>query len=269
MPAFKKAGCIKAVPYVVKLAGKLVVVRAYFLRLLPYGKLRRFENLEYKYGVMRGERASALGNHIGLRQVVFIAGIDYCRHGVVGILLYGVVHRAFARGAAGAVVVHAQAAADVDKLYAEAKLGKLDIELRCLAKRVFDNAYLVDLAADVEVYELQTVLHVATVEYVDSLQQLAGVEAELALVAPALAPFAGTRARQFDANAHIGPHLEPLRYFGNHAQLVELLDHKVYATTHLLCQQSKLDVGFVLVAVAYDKGVFGYIGGKHCVQLRL
>ena len=50
------------------ISSKLVVVRAYFLRLLPYGKLRRFEHLEYEYGVMRGERASALGIKNALRE---------------------------------------------------------------------------------------------------------------------------------------------------------------------------------------------------------
>ena len=136
------------------------------------------------------QRAAALGDDIGLTQIVFLAGVDEGRHGVVGILLNRIVHRALAGTAAGAVIVDTQAAADVDKVDVEAHLRELDIELRGLAQGVLDAAYHRHLAADVEVYQLEAVLDVMTLEDIESLEQLRRIEAELRLVAAALLPFA-------------------------------------------------------------------------------
>ena len=113
--------------------------------------------------------------------------------------------------------------------------------------------------------QLQTILNVAFFQNIQSLEQLRGVEPELALVASALAPFAGTCRGQFDAYSHIGTHFKPLADFGNHPQFVELFHNEVYFATHLLRQQSQLDIGGILVAVAYYQRILVDVGAENGV----
>ena len=120
-----------------------------------------------------------------------------------------------------------------------------------------------------EMYQFEAVLHVAALQYIDSFKKFRRIEAELALVATTLAPFARASARQLDAYAHIRPHLQPLRYIGDHTQLIELLHHQIYAAPHLLGKQRQLDIRLILIPIADYKGILGDICGKHSMQLRL
>ncbi len=75
---------------------------------------------------------------------------------VVGVLLQRVVHARVRRGV-GAVVVHAQPAADVDVRDVHAQRAQLDVEARDLLQRRLDEPDVGDLAAEVEVDQLQDV----------------------------------------------------------------------------------------------------------------
>ncbi len=132
---------------------------------------------------MGGKRAPALCDDIGLRKIVFGAGIDQSRHRVIGIFLDGIVHGALGCGITSAVIVYAQTAADVHETYVEAHFRELHIELRSLAQSVLYVAYLGNLAAYMEMNQTQALLHLVAFQEVKGLKKLAGIETELRLVA--------------------------------------------------------------------------------------
>jgi hypothetical protein len=146
---------------------------------------------------------------------------------------------------------------------------KLHVELCRLAQRRLYAPYLGDLTADVEVDELQAVLHIDFLQNVQSLQQFTRIEAELAGVAAALLPFACARRGELDADADVGPYTELLRHVGDDLQFVDLLHHEEDALAHLLRQQGQLYVALVLVAVADDERVVVHVGGNDGVELGL
>ena len=137
-----------------------------------------------------GQRAAALGYDVGMGEVILLAYVHQRRHRVVDILLDRVVHRVLARTGTGAVVVDAQSAPYVDKLDVESHLAELGIELHRLAQRIFYAADFCDLAADVEMDELQPFLHLVLLQERQRLKEFAGIESEFADIAAALFPFA-------------------------------------------------------------------------------
>ena len=240
------------------------------LKVLAHLRLRGdIGHLEHQNAVMGRERAPSLGNDVGMGDGVAVGSVDEGVDAVVDIFLNGVVDRALGIAGAGAVVIDAEASAAVDELDVEAHGVELHEKLRGLSQRRLDAAYLGDLAADVEVDELEAVLHAAPLEHLGGLEELAGVEAELAGVAAALFPFAGARGGELDADAYLGPHLERAGGLEDALQLVELLGHEEHLLAHLLRQQRQFDVALILVAVADDKAVGVHVGGQHCVELGL
>ena len=125
------------------------------------------------------------------------------------------------------------------------------------------------LASYVEVYQAQAVLYVIFLENLKRLEQFARCEAELACIAAALFPLAAALRGKLDADAYVGAHAKALANLCNPLQLVELLHHKENAAAHLLCQQGKLNVAVVLVAVAdYERVAVG-VHCNHGVKLGL
>ncbi len=202
MPRLEKVLLVELVPYRVKLFDQLVLVAAQLLVLAPAGEACGLQRLDDEYGMMCGQGASALGDDVGLWQVVLAAGVDYGVYRVVGILLDGVVHGAFRGRGAGTVIVDPEASADVDEFHAESELGELDVELHGLTQGVLYAAYLCDLAADVEMDELQPVGDLVFLEEVHGLEQFGGIEAEFRLVAARLLPFPRAGVGELDADAH-------------------------------------------------------------------
>ena len=130
-------------------------------------------------------------------------------------------------------------------------------------------AYLGDLTADVEVYELEAVAHLLLLKEIEGLEQFAAGEAELTAVASAFFPLATARGGQLDADADVGLHVQLACQLGDEFQLVELLHHEEDALAHLLCQQGQLYEALVLIAVADDEGIGIHVGGYHRMKLRL
>src|SRR5205807_267152 len=89
-----------------------------------------------------------------------------------------------------AVVVDAQAAADVEILDAGADAVQLAINARRFGEGALDVADIGDLAAEVEVDELQAILHAALLEVIERLERFGQRQAELGAEARAVAPAA-------------------------------------------------------------------------------
>ena len=82
---------------------------------------------------------------------------------IVGVFLESVIDRGFEIGLR-AVVVDAQAAADIQKLEAGADAVQLNIHAGGFRQSILDAADIGDLAAQMKVNELQTVGHAALLE---------------------------------------------------------------------------------------------------------
>src|SRR5687767_7260289 len=85
---------------------------------------------------------------------------------VVGVLLERVVDARLEIGLR-AVVVDAKAAADVEELETGARLHELGVNARRLVEGAFDDPDVGDLAAEVEVQELEAVLHPMALQYLE------------------------------------------------------------------------------------------------------
>ncbi len=120
-----------------------------------------------------------------------------------------------------------------------------------------------------EMYQLEAVLHAAFFEYAQGFEQFGRIEAEFALVAAALGPFARAGAGELDTYADVGTYAEAFGYVGDKPQFVQLFHHQVYTATHLLGQQCQLDIALVLVSVADYQGIGVGVGGQDGVQFGL
>jgi hypothetical protein len=212
-------------------------------------ELARAQDLGHQHGVVRGQGAAGLGHDRRLADLGLGAGLRQVVDHVVGVLLHRVVHRRLEVGR-GAVVVDAQAAAHVEPLDLAAHARQRDQRVGRLAQRVLERADLGDLAAEVEVQQLQAVEHALLLELLDHLHDLARGQAELGAVAAGLLPAAGALAGELAAQAHLGPDVERLGDAQDRLDLAELLDHDDRRDAELGREQRHLDVLVVLVAVA-------------------
>ena len=143
---------------------------------------------------------------------------------------------------------------------------QLDIELRRFAQSCFYTAYLGHLAANMEMDQLQAIRQVFLFQKVERLQQLARRQAELAGISSALFPFAATGRGQLDADADIRADIQLFGHLGDQNQLVDLLDNQKNPFTHFLCQQSQLDIAFILIAVADDQRIGIRVDRNHRME---
>ena len=269
VPVFKHGARVQVVPDVIQVAHELVAALRGFVLLLHLRQRRRLEHVDDEHRVVRRERASALGYDVRVGQAVAVGRVDKGIDTVVDVLLYGVVHRAFAAGRACAVVVYAEPSAAVHEVDVVAQLVQLYVKLRRFAQRSLYAAYLRYLAPYVEVYQPQAVAHVLLVEQLERVEQLGARQAELAGVAAAVLPLATARGGQLYAYAEVRADVELLGHAGYGVKLVELLHDDEYALAHLLGEQGQLYVALVLVAVADDERVALALHGYHRVQFRL
>ena len=178
---------------------------------------------------------------------------------VVGVFLERVVDRRFEVGLA-AVVVDAESAADVEVLDAGTDAGQLDVDAGGLVDGVLDVADVGDLAAEVEVDQLQAVGHAALLEVVDRFEHLGQGQAELAAEAGRVLPAAGAARGQLDAHADDRTDLPLLGVADDGLQLGELLDDGDDVLADLAGQDGHLDELVVLEAVADDRRFGAAVG---------
>jgi hypothetical protein len=117
----------------------------------------------------------------------------------------------------------------------------------------FHDADVGNLAAEVEVQQLEAVLHAVRLELFEPLPDLGHGQAELGAVAARRLPPAAAAGRQLDAHADVRPHAHLAGVLQYQAQLGVLLDHRNDAPAHLLSQHRHLDELGVLEAVADDR----------------
>src|SRR6478752_308942 len=178
---------------------------------------------------MRGDRASALAHDGWYGHFRFDARGLHVRHDV-GRVLFELVVFGCVKVGLGAVVVDRETAAHVDVAHLAAELGQLHIDVRRFLHRVLDGDDARDLAADMEVQQLQAVEHVALGQAIDDLDHLRGREPELGAVPRGICPTADALGRQF----------------GSHAE--QRLDAELFGSS-----ERDLDVARVFVAVADDQ----------------
>ena len=174
-------------------------------------------------------------------------------HDVVGVLLHRVVHR---RGEVGlrAVVVDAQAAAHVEVLQRRAQLAQLDVEAARLAQRVLDAADGGDLAAEVEVQQLEAVEQVVARAGSRSPRPSRAATGRTSSGRRPTPPTCPRRAADSLTRMPMrGRTPILLGDLGDQRQLGRLLDDEDDRAAQLRGEQRGLDVLLVLVAVADDQ----------------
>ena len=164
---------------------------------------------------------------------------------------------------ARAVVVDAEAAADVDVLESRAEARELRVHHRELVDRVLDAADVVQLRARVAMHQLQAVEHAVRAQHLDDLEHLGREQAELGAVSCGLAPSPRALGRELDAHADLRPHLVLLGVAQDVAELGEVLDHRDDRTAELGGEYHRLDVAVVLEAVADDQALGRVAGHRH------
>src|SRR5438874_2669046 len=103
---------------------------------------------------------------------------------------------------------------------------QLDEDAARLGQRSLDAADIGDLAAEMEVDQLQAIGHVALLEVVEGLEHLGQGQAELGAIAGAGTPTTRTARRQLDADAEHRPYPQLLRVADDRLQFGELLDDR-------------------------------------------
>ncbi len=207
-------------------------------------------------------RAPGLAHDHRMRDVARVADARDPVDHIARVLVERVVHRGGEIGAA-AVVVDAEAAADVDVLQSRAHELELRVHVRELVDRVLDAADVLQLAARVAVHQLQAVEHVARLEHVEQLEDLGDEQAELGLLAGGGAPAPGALAEELHAHADARAHLVGVRVLEDEPELLEVLDHRDDGAAELGGERHRLDVAVVLEAVADDEALGRVLGHGH------
>jgi hypothetical protein len=136
-----------------------------------------------QHRMVRGHRAPAFGDDARRRQPFGLAGLGQRLHDARCVVVDAVVDRVVA-AAARAFVVDAKAAADIDMADVRAEPRQFDEVARRLAHAGGDVAHVGNLAAHVEVQQLQAVAHAGVAQRLPQVQQLARVEADSLLSPP-------------------------------------------------------------------------------------
>ena len=129
------------------------------------------QHVEDEHAVIGDHGPARLGDDRRVRDLGLVADALDAEDDVVGVFLEGVVDRRHEVGLR-AVVVDAQAAADVEVLDAGADAVQLDVDPGRLGQGRLDVADVGDLAAEVEVDELKAVGHVALLEVLERFEDL-------------------------------------------------------------------------------------------------
>ena len=139
---------------------------------------------------MGDDGAPRFGDDVRAGDPGLVADVLHLVDDVVGVLLDGVVDAGkIAR--LGAVVIDPQAAADIDVLQADPELLHLHVDAGPLDEGVLDLVDLGDLAADMEMEELEVVEHPFFLQDVDGGDDFRDAQAELGILAAGGGPFAG------------------------------------------------------------------------------
>ncbi|MNQ86855.1 hypothetical protein D3C85_1020590 [compost metagenome] len=229
-----------------------------FRLLLEVGDLRHFVvmaldvgHLHHQHGMVRGHGAAALGEDMRVRQALRVAELLEHPDHHAGVVVHVVVDRAgIAR--VGAVVVHTQAAADVDVVHRQAEVAQFGVVADGFLEAVLVVGQVGDLRAHVEVQQAHALVQAGLAETLDHREDLRGGEAELGLLAAGVGPLGRGQGRQAHAQAHLRRDLELGGDVDDELDLGFLLDDDEDVVAELLPHQRQADELAVLVAVADD-----------------
>ncbi|MCY1432142.1 hypothetical protein D9M71_481320 [compost metagenome] len=151
-----------------------------------------------------------------------------------------------------AIVVHAQAATDIDVVNRQAEVAQLAVVADRFLEAVLVVRQVGDLRAHVEVQQANALVQARRAETLDHRQQLRRRQAELGFLAAGVCPLARRQGRQAHAQADLRLDLERGRFFDHQADFGFFLDHDEHVVAELLAHQRQADELAVLVAVADD-----------------
>ena len=210
------------------------------------------EDLDDEHGVGGGDGAAGLGDNVGHGHARGRADFADVEDDVARVFLERIVHgRLEVR--ARAVVVDAESAADIEVAHRETHLGELAVEARGLGDGRLDRDDVRHLRSDVEMHELEALLHLRGAQFLDGEKDLGGVEAELGVVAGGERPLALAARLEFYAEADHGLHAGLLRDLDDVVDLGDLLDDDDDLLAELAAEEREADVVVVFVAVADDE----------------
>ena len=216
--------------------------------------VRDVEDVRHEHRVEGGDRASGLGHERRRRDLLLVADRLDRVDDVVRVLLDRVVHGGV-EGRLRAVVVDAEAAAEVQVLDRHAERAELGVDAPGLADRVLDLPDVGDLRADVEVEHHHRVEHPAALQDLDGLEDLGRRQPELRGLAARLRPLARPARVELDPHAEEGLHARAAG--ATREDPVELGDLLEDEDDLLAAAGSPFramrDAGVVLVAVADDQ----------------
>ena len=158
------------------------------------------EHVEDQHAVVGDHGPAGFADDRGVLDARLVADFLDVEDDVVGVFLKAVVD-AGAEVGLGAVVVDAEAAADVDVLEARAEALQFGVDADQLDDGVLDVADVVDLAAEVEVEQVEAVAHAVVAEVFQGVDDFADEQAELGAHAAGLFPAAGALGGELHAHA--------------------------------------------------------------------
>src|SRR5690606_5094338 len=167
-------------------------------------------DLEQQQRVVCGECTAGLADHVRHGQLVLPAGLRNRIDHVVCVLLQRVVHACHRRGVR-TVVIHAQAAANINVGNVNTQCTKLCVEPRDFLKSALDVADVSDLAAKVEVDELQDVQPSEIAQAIHEHHQLGRAQAELGALTTRLGPASEAGRCELDSDTRGGRYAHFIR----------------------------------------------------------
>ena len=224
-------------------------------------------HLHHQHGVVSGQGAAAFGEDVRVRQALRVAEFLEHAHYHAGVVVHVVVDRT---GVARvrAVVVHAQATADVDVVHRQAEVAQFAVVTNGFLEPVLVVGQVGNLRAHVEVQQADALVQAGCAEALDHRQQLGCRQTEFGFLATGVRPLARCQGRQAHTQAHLRLDLEARRLFDHQPHLGLFLDHDEHVVAELLAHQRQADELTVFVTVA-DDGAALRRQGQHGQQLRL
>jgi hypothetical protein len=122
---------------------------AVFQKIAGTDFLNRAKHFHDQHAVVGDDGAAAFADDVRVRHLLGVADIGDVINDVVGVFLQRVIGGTVERGAA-AVVIHAQAAADVEKFNGETHLVELGVKPRGFLHGFFNGENIRHLRADME-----------------------------------------------------------------------------------------------------------------------
>ena len=209
----------------------------------------RPQHLDDQHRVVRRKRPAALGDEDGMRHLFSVAHFLNGVNDRVGVLLERIVDAVLAP-AVGHLVAHAQPAPDVQVADPYAAPVELRIDLRDLLDGLLERLDVGDLAAQVEVEQVQRIGLAVGFEALDEAEQFGNRDAELGAVAAGGRPLPRAARGQVDAHAQPRPDVQLGGQPHQPLELVVLFHHRNDRLAKLLPRQDQPEHDGVFVAVA-------------------